>query len=65
MKAHRSIARDPFVPILASEAARILERSVGTVHNMERDGRLKALKTPTGVRIFNLPEVERLVRERA
>ena len=64
MKAPRPTDRDPFVPVLASEAARILERSVGTIHNMERDGRLPALKTPGGVRIFNLPDVE-LARQRA
>ncbi len=58
MKASRPTDRDPFSPVLASDAGRILVLSVGTVHNMERDGRLPALKTPGGVRIFNLPDVE-------
>ncbi len=49
-------------PLLTSEVARILERSSETVRNLERAGVLKAVKTPTGVRIFNRPDVERLAR---
>ena len=55
----------PFFPVLTSEAGRILERSAETVRAMERAGILKAVRTATGVRIFNRADVERLAREKA
>ena len=57
-------ATEPFIPVLTSEVARILSCAAETVRNLERSGVLKAVRTPTGVRIFNRPDVERLARER-
>jgi len=51
-------------PLLTSEVARILEVSSETVRVWERLGRLPALKTGRGVRLFDRRDVERLVRER-
>ena len=50
--------------VLSGEAARILNVSVDTVRLWERLGRLPALKTATGVRLFDRRDVERLARER-
>jgi excisionase family DNA binding protein len=50
--------------LLVSETARKLGVAASTVRDMERDGRLKALKTPTGVRLFNADEVTKLAAER-
>lgn len=55
----------PFVPVLTSEVARILSCSAETVRNKERAGVLTAIRTPTGVRIFNRLDVERLANQRA
>jgi excisionase family DNA binding protein len=51
-------------PVLSGEAAQILDVSVDTVRLWERQGRLRALKTTHGVRLFDRQEVERLARER-
>ena len=51
-------------PLLTSEVARILDVSPETVRLWERLGRLPALKTARGVRIFDRRDVERLARER-
>ena len=65
MKLHpASASPEPFVPVLTSEVARILSCAAETVRNLERSGILKAVRTPTGVRIFSRPDVERLARER-
>ena len=53
-----------FIPVLTSEAARILKRSAETVRALERSGVLKAIRTAGGVRVFNLTDVKRLARER-
>ena len=50
--------------VLSGEAARILNVSVDTVRLWERLGRLPALKTATGVRLFDRRDVERLARAR-
>jgi excisionase family DNA binding protein len=50
--------------LLVTEAARVLEVAATTVREMDRDGRLKALKTPTGVRLFDANEVSKLAAER-
>ena len=50
--------------VLTAEAARILEISPDTVRIWERTGRLHALKTSRGVRLFYKCDVERLARER-
>jgi excisionase family DNA binding protein len=56
-------------PVLSGEAARILNVSVDTVRLWERRGRLPALKTAAGVRLFDRADVaalaERLTRQRA
>lgn len=51
-------------PLLTSEVARILEVSSETVRVWERLGRLPALKTGRGVRLFDRGDVERLAAER-
>jgi excisionase family DNA binding protein len=50
--------------LLVTEAARVLKVAATTVREMDRDGRLKALKTPTGVRLFSADEVSKLAAER-
>jgi len=50
--------------ILTSEAARLLGVASVTVRAMERRGELVAERTSTGVRLFELGEVERLARQR-
>lgn len=47
-----------------SEVARRFGVSPITVHLRERTGRLPALKTATGVRLFHRADVERFARER-
>lgn len=51
-------------PVLTTEAARILEVAPETVRHWERIGRLPALKTERGVRLFNREDVLRLKAER-
>jgi excisionase family DNA binding protein len=55
-------------PLLTSEVARILNVSAETVRLWERSGRLPALKTEKGVRLFDRRDVvalaEQLARER-
>lgn len=47
-----------------ADAARLLGVVPATVRQMERDGRLPAQKTASGVRIFRREDVARLVSER-
>jgi excisionase family DNA binding protein len=51
-------------PLLTSSAARILNVTPDTVRAWERSGRLPAVKTDRGVRLFDRRDVERLARER-
>lgn len=51
--------------LIASEAARILGLTPATVRYLENHGKLKALKTASGVRIFDRSQVELLARARA
>jgi excisionase family DNA binding protein len=51
-------------PVQTTEAARILHVSAETVRSLERTGRLRALRTRNGVRIFDRPDVERIAKER-
>jgi excisionase family DNA binding protein len=46
--------------LLTSEAARVLGVSPDTVRLWERIGRLPAVKTDRGVRLFNRADVERV-----
>ncbi len=48
-----------------ADAARLLGVVPATVRQMERDGRLPAMRTAGGVRVFRLVDVERLGIERA
>jgi DNA-binding transcriptional MerR regulator len=50
--------------LTSSEAARILGLTPASVRAIERAGKLPALKTVTGVRLFELEEVERLAEAR-
>jgi excisionase family DNA binding protein len=50
--------------LLTNDVARILGVSPETVRLLERLGRLPALKTERGVRLFDRRDVERLARER-
>jgi len=50
--------------LLSSEAARLLDVSIATVHHWERTGRLPAMKTSRGVRLFHR-DVERFASARA
>jgi excisionase family DNA binding protein len=48
----------------AADAARLLGVVPATVRQMERDGRLPAMRTVGGIRLFQREDVERLARER-
>lgn len=50
-------------PILTSTAAHILRVSEGTVRLWERTGRLRAVKTSRGVRLFDRAEVLALAEQ--
>lgn len=50
--------------LLTGDVARILEVSPDTVRLWERQGRLPALRTVRGVRLFDRRDVERLATER-
>jgi excisionase family DNA binding protein len=52
-------------PITTSEAARLLRVSEASVRQLERNGRLAATRTGTGMRLFIRSDVERLALERA
>jgi len=52
----------PFDPVLTTEAARILAVSPETIRHWEQTGRLPAIKTERGVRLFNRCDVEYLAR---
>ena len=55
---------DKVEPLLTtSGAARILKKSADRVRDLESSGRLRALKTENGQRIFRLQDVEALARE--
>lgn len=47
-----------------ADAGRVLGVGPQRVRNLERDGRLPALRTVGGVRLFRRADVERLARER-
>jgi excisionase family DNA binding protein len=47
-----------------SDAARILNLSPATVVLLEKQGKLSAQRTVSGVRLFNRSEVEQLAAER-
>jgi excisionase family DNA binding protein len=47
------------------DVAKLLNCSVENVRALERSGKLSAIKTPTGRRIFRGEEVERFAQERA
>lgn len=51
-------------PVLTSEAARIIGVSSETIRAWEHSGRLPALKTGRGVRLFNRADVEQLAHDR-
>jgi excisionase family DNA binding protein len=50
-------------PITTSIAARILEKSEGTVRQLENRGVLKAIRTAGNIRLFDRTDVERVARE--
>jgi len=49
--------------LTTSDTARILKRAGATVLYYERTGRLKAIRTQSGIRLFERAEVERLAQE--
>jgi hypothetical protein len=51
--------------LLTNDVARFLKTSAESVRKWERLGRLRALRTEQGVRIFHREDVERFARERA
>jgi DNA-binding transcriptional MerR regulator len=50
--------------LLTGQVARRLNRSPETVRLLERQGRLRAIKTETGVRLFDADDVEREAQRR-
>lgn len=50
--------------LTTADAARLLGVVPATVRQIERQGGLAAKRTPSGVRLFDREEVERLVEER-
>jgi DNA-binding transcriptional MerR regulator len=51
--------------VLSAEAARILGCTPTTVRALERRGVLRAVRTPSGVRLFLRGHIEALAAERA
>lgn len=51
-------------PVLTGEAARLIGCSTRTIVALERAGRLPAVRTGDGVRIFDRPDVLRVASER-
>lgn len=51
--------------LLTNGAARLLDVAPQTIRLWERTGKLPALRTESGVRLFSRCDVERLARERA
>jgi excisionase family DNA binding protein len=51
-------------PITVSGAARILECSEDTVRRLETSGQLQAVRTPSGMRIFERRAVEEFAARR-
>ena len=49
--------------LTTSEAAKVLDRSADTVRLYERSGKLPAMKTRRGFRLFVSSDVERLAKE--
>jgi len=49
--------------LTTSDTARILNRAGATVLYYERTGRLKAIRTQGGIRLFERSDVERLARQ--
>lgn len=49
--------------LTTAAAARLLGRSSETVRYYERTGRLRALRTTTGTRIFHIDDVLKFARE--
>jgi DNA-binding transcriptional MerR regulator len=50
--------------LLAGEAGRIAGCSAQNIVKLERAGKLKALKTPTGVRFFSESDIRELAADR-
>ena len=51
--------------VMTTEAARLLGVAADTVRAWERLGRLRAIKTGRGVRLFSRDDVQRLAAQRA
>ena len=49
--------------LTTSDVARVLNRSAGSVRQYEREGKLAAQKTRSGVRIFRSSDVDRLAKQ--
>jgi len=49
--------------LAVSEAAALIGVSVDTLRRWKRDGRIKAVRTPTGHRRFKRSDVEALLRD--
>lgn len=49
--------------LTTSDVARSLNRSVDSIRKYERDGKLPALKTRSGQRLFRIDDVERLANQ--
>jgi excisionase family DNA binding protein len=58
------VRHEAAAPLLTNEVAKILNVSPETVRLWERAGRLRAVRTAGGVRLFDRRDVERLSRER-
>ena len=55
----------PFDPMLTGEASRALNVSPEMVRHLVRMGRLRAIRTARGTRIYSRTDVMRLAQERA
>jgi excisionase family DNA binding protein len=51
--------------IMVSEAARVARVSPDTIRRWEQSGRLEAIRTSGGIRLFSRADVERVAVERA
>jgi excisionase family DNA binding protein len=64
MKQLPTMSADDDALMTTSAAARLLERSEGTIRNLERIGTLPAVRTTSGQRLFRRGDVLRLLELR-
>ncbi len=55
----------PDQPMLLSDVSDVLDLGARRIYELEREGKLPAQRTPSGVRVWRRENVERLAAQRA